>query len=230
MKSSEFNKISVNQQNFLLKSLLEKLPHVVLLFDVTEQRSTFINNSIFDLLGYTIEEIHDLKDNLLEVIFHPEDYKKVDQYNQDFRDLKLGDSVKHINRWRHKNGEYFVFQSTVMPFRFNEQGECVEVMGIAENITDFLNSKEHLLSCMSGLQDVIQDIAHKLRHDHSNVLGVLQLAESAQSDHLNLEQLKVLSDGLLSSAKKMDENIIDTVDNIYLVKNKLDELLQMLNH
>ncbi len=117
-----------------------------------------------------------------------------------------------------------------MPFRFNEQGECVEVMGIAENITDYLNSKEHLLSCMSGLQDVIQDIAHKLRHDHSNVLGVLQLAESAQSDHLNLEQLKVLSDGLLSSAKKMDEHIIDTVDNIYLVKNKLDELLQMLNH
>lgn len=228
MTSEEFSHLDMQEQNLLLRSLLEKLPHIVFLYSLSEKRNLFINNSVYESLGYTIQEVHEMGANVLDALLHPDDAQLVKDLDEKYRKLKSGETYTHVGRWQAKHGKVFYYNNIIIPFRFAKNGDCEVVMGIAEDISSFMEFKEDLVRNTASLQDVIADISHKLRHDHSRVLGILELAYFSKKGDMQMDDFKLLSDGLLSSAQNMDEEFRNTTQNIYTVKEQLARMHEKL--
>ncbi|HHT00595.1 MAG TPA: PAS domain S-box protein [Thiomicrospira sp.] len=104
------------QKNFNEK-IVTSAPIYVYIFDLVEQKNIYSNDAIFNLIGFTADEIKALDNKLIDInLFHPDDLPKLQQHFKAL--IKQADGqVKNIEyRVKHKEGYYLHFRSYDTPF------------------------------------------------------------------------------------------------------------------
>ena len=155
MKSNYFLSLSLEEQNKLLESILDALPYVVFLYDVEERKNLFINNAVFENIGYTIEEIHSLGDKVLQEIIHPDDYEEIIDLFQKNIVSKEDSTHIHLNRWKDKQGKYHWFKNHVTPFyksKLNNSNKVILTM--SNNITPQVTSQSMILKQIKNVEKI----------------------------------------------------------------------------
>lgn len=121
-------KQQLNKANKII-GILERSSDLIFSYSVEgEYRFDYISSSIYENLGYTVEE-HDKNPMLPLEIVHPDDYELYLKKLAGEADYNLPFEI----RYRHKNGEYIWFEEYITPV-YNEYGKLISIEGIARNI------------------------------------------------------------------------------------------------
>jgi PAS domain S-box-containing protein len=146
----------------LIERIAEANPNILYIFDLLEQRNTYVNREIVNTLGYTPEEVEALGKNFIPSIMHPEDHKKVQQHFQNFRQAKDGDILEIEYRMRRRDGRWRWFHSWDTIFTRDDDGTVEQVLGTASDITERKRAEEATQQQLSR-ERLIVTISQRIR-------------------------------------------------------------------
>ncbi|MCU0320914.1 MAG: PAS domain S-box protein [Chitinophagaceae bacterium] len=130
--------------DLLLKKLLETSVILVYVYDLDAHIPYFTNTHIHEVLGYTKEEVEAMGSNALSQLLHPDDWSNYSTNIQKLQDLKNGEELTKIDRYRTVEGTYKWFKNTRTVFTRNEDGTVKETLGIIQEITSEIQNLEKL--------------------------------------------------------------------------------------
>ena len=125
-----------------LEHVLGVTPEVIYIFDIVEQRNVFSNREMFDLLGYSPEEIREMGSEVLARILHPDDRDVLAAHHRRAVDLADGEVLEVEYRMRRADGEWRVLHGRDTVFARDERGLVTQLIGTAQDVTEQRETEE----------------------------------------------------------------------------------------
>lgn len=145
------------ESQHLLQQIAETTPDIIYILDLNTGLVTYSNRPMAAELGYSAEQIKNMKNSLLDVVYEPD----LESMKQHFEKAKTisDDSVLEIEyRVKNENGTLSWFCTRTTIFKRNQKGVPVEKLGISQNITAKKNQEEQILTNL-GLLNQAEDIS-----------------------------------------------------------------------
>ena len=57
------------------ETILATTPDVIYVYDIVEKRNIYSNEGIETVLGYSVSDVKEMGESLIEILMHPEDFK-----------------------------------------------------------------------------------------------------------------------------------------------------------
>jgi PAS domain S-box-containing protein len=124
----------VENQRFI-EHITKTIPDIVYVFDLNERRNIYANREITQALGYTVEEIQTMGDQLFPALIHPDDLKRVIDFEAQLASLENGGIAEIEYRMRRRNGEWCWLHSRETIFQRDHNGIPSQKLGVASDIT-----------------------------------------------------------------------------------------------
>ncbi|MFN8472682.1 MAG: PAS domain S-box protein [Anaerolineae bacterium] len=125
-----------------LTSVVDATPGLIYIYDLNAQRNVYTNDQLGSLFGYTPSEAQ--QDGFHMSVLHPEDGDIVWGQVARIRSARDGEVLEAAYRLRHKSGEWRWIYDRETVFKRDEDGNVVQVLGIAEDITSRKQAEEAL--------------------------------------------------------------------------------------
>ncbi|MFA6924459.1 MAG: PAS domain S-box protein [Bacteroidales bacterium] len=144
---------SSEQIEFYIK-LFETTPDIKYVYDLETKKVIYVNNNVNELLNYTTEEIIKSNESFIS-IFHPDSRDLF--FNEINKSRNLKDNEVNVVDYKllHKNGEHLWFNCRTMVFKRNAEGNPVQLIGIAQNITELRQKEKALNLSETRFNDII---------------------------------------------------------------------------
>jgi len=131
----------LRKREAFITQITDTLPGVIYVHDINTHTNVYTNKKTADILDYTSEELQSLGDNLLKVLTHPDDFKKLMQHFSKIGQATDDREIFELTyRMKHKDGHWRWFNSRDKIAQRDEDGNVQHIMGIAIDITE----QEHL--------------------------------------------------------------------------------------
>jgi len=176
----------------LLRQVVDLAPNVIYIYDLHQNRTTYINEQIELLLGYSSAEILAFESgSLLASLMSPEVVVQFNDHLTEVASLPDGGTRTLECPLRHRNGTIRWIRTTTTPFARTVEGATRSIIGVAEDITEQRAADEQSQAATLRLAEqyrlfrqVIDTLPHPifLKDDHGNY----QLANQATADLLGL--------------------------------------------
>jgi PAS domain S-box-containing protein len=181
------------------------------------------SDELYQILG--VEKTAFPSTELFLSLIHPGDLKsfmamldKIENSSIDHRLLLKNGSVKYVfNKWR---------------FEFNSENTPIRLYGILQDITvrklaeiERIKLVSDLMLRNTELEQFAYIISHNLRAPVANIIGASSALEYTD---LSEEEKGILSKGISTSVKKLDEVVTD-LNHILQVKDELSGFKEMVN-
>src|SRR5690606_20527002 len=132
------------ESRHFVQRIIDTSPNIIHIYDIEEKRNVFVNRKIEDILGYTPDEIEGMKDQIVDILVHPDDKEIVLRNNRFFQKHPEGVIQKEF-RMKHKNGEYRWVNSAETIFTYNADGQIKQIIGTAQDITERKINEQELI-------------------------------------------------------------------------------------
>ncbi|HEY9672856.1 MAG TPA: PAS domain S-box protein [Waterburya sp.] len=126
---------TVWESEHFLQRMQEITPSLVYIYDLSAQRSLYVNCQLAQILGHAGSEISFREVNWIPSLLHPDDVDRVTQHFQRFRDATDSEIVTIEYRIRHKDGEWHWLRTQATVFARNPEGLPEQILGVAQDIT-----------------------------------------------------------------------------------------------
>jgi PAS domain S-box-containing protein len=110
-------------------------PVVLYVFDLSQSRTVWVNSALPSILGYTPGELQEMGETWVNTVLHPEDVPGFHSHIESLRRLTEGETAHFEYRIRHKNGTWVGLASDNRVFRRDADGNVVQIVGAAQDIT-----------------------------------------------------------------------------------------------
>ncbi len=140
-----------------LEHVADTTPDIIFVHDTRENINVYVNKSIYDLLGYTIDDAK--SKYFLERIVAESDRNKILKLFSEMTDAKPGEIRKIVIKAVHKNSSTTFHEIRMSPFTYDEHGAVKQVIGISRDISDFLYVQNELIERTALLDAAIDAIA-----------------------------------------------------------------------
>lgn len=156
------------QEKARLERLMISAPNLIFINDLKRGRNAYINPQVFESLGYGPAELTGRPLKALGDLIHPEDRRRVAEFQAQIRRVADGEVREIEYRMRHADGTYrwFLFRET--PFQRDETGEVTQILGTALDIGARKQADERQ-------QMLIRELHHRVK----NILATVQAIASA---------------------------------------------------
>jgi PAS domain S-box-containing protein len=161
---SKKNEEEILAKQKFITAVTQATPDMLYVFDLLEMRKIFTNKQISSVLGYSAEEIQDLKGEFLTELIHPDEMALVAGNHRRILQAKDGEVFMIEYRMRHKNGHYVWLLCQEVVFARDENGVPTQLMGIAQDITEKKKNLEALAASETKYRSMIEnaeDIIHE---------------------------------------------------------------------
>ncbi|GAB3731070.1 hypothetical protein GCM10027594_13060 [Hymenobacter agri] len=121
----------------LLRRIVDLMPNLLTIYDLSQRRNTYANRHAEQLLGYTIEELADFaSDELLATLLPPESHRLMAAHMAEVARLATGEPRSVEYALRHRDGSLRWLRTTHIPFMRDAQGRVLNLLGVSEDITE----------------------------------------------------------------------------------------------
>ncbi len=125
-----------NKEKDKLYSFLEHLtsnnPAVIYIYDMISQKNIYASANIFESSGYSVDDLQQLGDKVMETIIHPDDLPLIQEHHKKIKKLKDDEELQVEYRILHKDTKDIEWViSTDKVNERNEDGSVKTILGIA---------------------------------------------------------------------------------------------------
>lgn len=216
MRRIQMEKDLIESQRFVQR-IADATPTLLYLYDVIEDKNIYINERVYDILGFTPEQVKKMGGAFFKTILHPDDSRVVESIWQRMDDAEDGDIVESDFRLKNCHEEWRWFHSRDVIFRRNGEGRLKLILGIAQDITErkeaeeeLRASREQLRILLAHLQFVREEertrISREIHDELGQSLTALKMDLSWLVKRLDKDQ-KQLCDKARLMSKLIDMNI-----------------------
>ncbi|HYG04208.1 MAG TPA: PAS domain S-box protein [Chryseosolibacter sp.] len=112
-------------------SVESAMPGILYVFDNVNRKVIYANQSSSLFLGYKPDELVQLGNNFVPEIIHEDDHRRITRWFTE----PDGTVKENEIRMKRKDGQYRWFMTRDTPFRRDENGKVIQIVGIAQDIT-----------------------------------------------------------------------------------------------
>lgn len=149
------NKLARSHQWF--ERVADTTPNIIYIFSIVDHRFVYMNESLTRILGYPGSHIHG--GDFLRRVVYPDDLPAVEENFRNMAYSRPKEIRKWTNRVRDKDGGIRWIENAVSPFSLDDTDRVVEVIGIANDITDRVAADKALHESRKDL-DRAQAVGH----------------------------------------------------------------------
>jgi PAS domain S-box-containing protein len=157
-----------------MQQLVETIPSVIYLYDLTEQRTIYVNDRSEAVIGYTAREVLDMGPQFLARTMHPNDLARLPLLAEEYLRAKDDEVLEHVFRFRHKSGEWRWVHRCTRVFSKTDDGRPKQLLGSVTDITDLKVVEQELRLLSARLRDIQDDERRRVARElHDGVAQVL---------------------------------------------------------
>ncbi len=131
-------------------------PSLIAIADYRNLTYVYENGRLQEVLGYTLDEINAKENGLLDLI-HPDDISQSEQVLKANLNLKDGEVKQHEFRIMNKEGEYYWVLAKDTPFKRDENGELIQMLISAHDITEQKQREQQLREQEQFIKDITEN-------------------------------------------------------------------------
>jgi len=222
---------SENHYRQVIQSLQEGL------FVLQDEKFIFVNDSIVDILGYTVEE---MKGKHFSEVIPPALREEANRRNNG-RKLGETDSWSYEFALLHKDGKTQI--PVILSTNLTELEGKVAVVGTAKDITDRIKAEEEIKSAHKRLEEINQDLEQTIRErtkeltkantqllklQKENLQSQFDVLKQQVNPHFLFNSLNVLT-SLIRLEPELAEKFTEHLAKVYryVLENKDNELVTL---
>ncbi len=195
------------------EKITDLVPSIIYIYDLETNQNIYFNRYIGEFLGYSSQEIVNLKSQMLDELVDSSDIDLVKQHYQNCLQLKEDEYLEIEYRIQDKQGKWHWLHSKDTVFEKHENGTPKQVIGIAYDVTE---SKENQLKTEELNKRLAREVkALEIRNQERIKLGEMNGFLQA------CLTLKEAQNALPDLLKPLFPN---TYGAIYLISNSKDTL------
>jgi PAS domain S-box-containing protein len=138
-------KDSLRESQTFNETLLNTSPDIIYIYDIVESKNIYSNEGVNKILGYSIEEVQEMGNELIPSLMHEDDFKiYLNETYPRYQSTKEGELIEHEYRMKHKNGNWYWLCSKELIFKRNSDGSPKQIFGIISDITDYKEAQKKL--------------------------------------------------------------------------------------
>jgi len=178
----------------IISGITKASPDIIYIYDIVERKNVYSNDRLFDILGYTPEEIQVQESGFVEGLIHPEDRAFVIATAIE-RAQSKEDKIYEFNyRMKAKDGQYRWIESKEVVFKRNKEGYITQILGFARDITERKLAEEKIIlneRQMKFAQELAHlgswdlDISSEMIRWSEEVFRIFELETQPREVHLN---------------------------------------------
>ncbi|MGB7441343.1 MAG: PAS domain-containing protein [Coleofasciculaceae cyanobacterium] len=142
--------IALQESQRWLRTINEANPNIIYVYDLVEQRLIYSNREVYQILGYSPEEIIQLGNNFVASLIHPEDREKCYQKQQRLKVAQDNQVLECEYRIQHKNQQWLWLWGREVVFTRDAEGKPRQILGTATDISDRKHQEEALQLIVEG--------------------------------------------------------------------------------
>jgi PAS domain S-box-containing protein len=127
------HELAANQQ--FIQQIASTVPEIIYVYSLTQKSNIYSNRSVYEVLGYTPDEIKGLGSDIMLRLLHPDDAAQSGTYDERLAQLKDGEVMETEYRMQHRNGQWVWLQSRSTVLQRDAQGQPVLTVGTARDVT-----------------------------------------------------------------------------------------------
>ncbi|TDE12035.1 response regulator [Dyadobacter psychrotolerans] len=175
-------------------------PNIIYVIDIEKWTDIFHNKQIWDILGYTEEDLMAETDSIFLKIINIQDQIRFRQHYRHIRQsVRDGEVVEKEFRLKHKNGSEVWIITREVPFKRNEKGEVQEVLGTAIDITrrkfvenELIRAKKDAEEASRIKSDFLSTMSHEIRTPMNAIIGFTDLLLDSDFTGQNQQYLNTI--------------------------------------
>ncbi|MDB5012010.1 MAG: hypothetical protein JWQ25_212, partial [Daejeonella sp.] len=192
----------IENKDFIQK-MFDNSPTMIYIHDFIEHKNVYINKAGYRILGFTSEYVNKFGASFFKEHAHPDDFAKVEAYNERFVNQGDEDQLPLEYRLKDVYGNWHWVLVTRLVFSRNEAGKIKEVLNNLIDITAQKNAEEELKKSL--------DFINKISDASPDVIYLLDI-KNLRYIYLNDRYKKTLGltiDEIYDEGIKIFERIID---------------------
>lgn len=134
----------LKEKDNFLKNVFKTFPGSIWVYDLLKKENVFICREIYELIGYTKEEMQMKNESFWKSLYHPEDLEKVENFLEKIKKAKDGEAVELQYRLKDKNGKWRWFNAKHVILKRTTDDKPCQFLGIVEDITKHKKAEDLL--------------------------------------------------------------------------------------
>jgi PAS domain S-box-containing protein len=127
---------ALKESQHWLQTIVTANPNVLYVYDLIEKRNVYCNREIYEILGYTQEEVFSMEMGFFATVIHPDDLTVFAEHQLRLDTAKDGEIFELEYRMCHKNGEWRWRKSRYTLFSRYPNGNPKQILGTASDISE----------------------------------------------------------------------------------------------
>jgi PAS domain S-box-containing protein len=177
----------LDSQKFI-KRITNSIPSVIYIYDLHGPRISYTNYKVFELLGYTSQEIKGMNELFFENLVHKEDVLKLKSLYKMYTAAKDSDIIDYEYRIRNSEGRYKWFRSYDVVFSRNNDGTVKEMLGTAFDVTGRKKLEEELQKYSGQLEELVDMRTGELRSANKKLQNEINERTKAERNIIHAEE------------------------------------------
>lgn len=194
----------------LIQTVADTAPVILYIYDLVEQRTIYINHKIWDVVGYTVDEIQAMGTTLMDVLLHPDDLAQLPTWYAQWHGVQVGEILQREYRLRTRQGEWRFFQSQETLFAQTLDGHPQQILGAALDISD----RKYMQQLQAALQEkdvLFKEVHHRVKNNLQIIYSLLRL-QSRQVQNPQLSTILLDSQNRIKSIALIHEKLYRSDD------------------
>ena len=118
----------------LAESIRSAAPALMYIYSAEDDKNIYASNDVYELLGYSSEDIQAFDTGMLEKLMHPDDFTNFAQHRKTLEESAKGEMVSFDYRMKSAGGEWVWLRSYDAVYELRKDGKIKSVIGYVTNI------------------------------------------------------------------------------------------------
>lgn len=119
------------------QKLLDTSPDIIYIYDIIDRKIIYSNQGITKILGYSIEEIQTMGENILPQLMHPDDFNVyLKEIMPRYQSAKDEENIEHEYRMKRVDGSWRWLHAKESIFTRLVNGKPKQIFGLTSDVTE----------------------------------------------------------------------------------------------